>query len=121
MLPIKDLNILNNLENIRITNIEPSDNSDLLFSILQLKAGVAGDIKALTVDDNEVTFKNVTPNTIINCHIKKVFLTGTNADNLIGISLKNHSIKVSADDIKYLGDQDGNYITDQDGNFIRVL
>lgn len=123
MLPIKDLKILNNLENIKILRIEPSDNSDLLFSILQLKAGIGGDVKVLTVDDNEVLFKNVTTATIINCHIKRVFATGTTADNLIGIYLKSHAIKAGAvivDDDEYLGDQDGDFIPDQDGNYILV-
>lgn len=121
MLPIKDLKILNNLENVRLVRIEPSDSSDLLFSILQLKAGIGGDVKVLTVDDNEVLFKNVTTATIINCHIKRVFATGTTAYNLIGISLKPHAIKASIGDIEYLADQDGNFIPDQDGNFIRVI
>lgn len=121
MLPIKKSDILNNLKNVKVFNIEPSDSSNLLFSILQLKAGVSGDITVLTVNDNQVTFKNVKTTTLINCHIKKVYATGTTADSLIGIALKSHCIKLGIDDVEYLVDQDGNFITDQDGNFIGVF
>lgn len=60
--------------------------SDLAHPVRSLYIGVTGDVKVTTVNGQAVTFVGVQGGFILPVSVKRVWLTGTTATNIIGLS-----------------------------------
>lgn len=66
--------------------INPSNGNDLPQVTRALYVGAAGNVRVELVDGSEATFRSMQPGMMYPLRIRKVFSTGTSADDLIGIS-----------------------------------
>lgn len=67
-------------------SITPSDTDLLQEATRAIYVGSAGNMVAVSVNDNEVTFNNLVAGTIYPFRIKQVKSTGTTASGLVGLS-----------------------------------
>jgi hypothetical protein len=68
--------------------ITPSDTNDLPYvtRYIYVGASVAGDVALVTMNGEEVTFKNVPPGTQLRIRASRVLATGTGSSmNLVGL------------------------------------
>ena len=63
------------------------DSSDVTLAIpgAVLYIGTGGDVKVTTISGDDVTFKNLANGSVIAVQVKKVFSTGTDADDIIAL------------------------------------
>ena len=50
-----------------------------------LYIGTGGDVKVTTISGDDVTFKNLANGSVLAVQVKKVFSTGTDADDIIAL------------------------------------
>ncbi len=62
-------------------NITPSDSVDLPFVSRAIYIGTGGDLRVLTRDGHDVTYKNITGTKVL--RVARVFATGTTATDMI--------------------------------------
>lgn len=60
--------------------------SDLAHPVRSLYVGTAGNLRVTTVNGQDVTFVGVLAGTIIPVSVKRVWLTNTTANNIVGLS-----------------------------------
>lgn len=65
--------------------ITPSNSADLTRPVRAIYVGGGGDIRLVTVGDDDVVFKNVPAGLILPVKAKKVFATNTTATFLLGL------------------------------------
>lgn len=65
--------------------ITPNDGADLAQEVRAIYCGVAGDIKIDTPEGTALTFVGVQAGSVLPIHADKVYATGTDATNLIGL------------------------------------
>lgn len=63
------------------------DSSDVTLAIpgAVLYIGTGGDVKVTTISGDDVTFKNLANGSVLAVQVKKVFSTGTDADDIIAL------------------------------------
>ena len=63
------------------------DSSDVTLAIpgAVLFIGTGGDVKVTTISGDDVTFKNLANGSVLAVQVKKVFSTGTDADDIIAL------------------------------------
>ncbi len=63
------------------------DSSDVTLAIpgAVLFIGTGGDVKVTTISGDDVTFKNLPNGSVLAVQVKKVFSTGTDADDIIAL------------------------------------
>ena len=50
-----------------------------------LYIGTGGDVKVTTISGDDVTFKNLASGSVLAVQVKKVFSTGTDADDIVAL------------------------------------
>ena len=70
----------------RAAAITTHDTNELADSARALYVGTAGALKLTLVNNQVVTFGNVTAGTILELPVKIVWATGTTASNIVGLS-----------------------------------
>ncbi len=68
----------------KVVAITPAD-SDLSDIVQALYVGVTGDVRVTTVEDNDVTFQNVTGGSFLPIAVKRVWSTNTTASGILGL------------------------------------
>ena len=63
------------------------DSSDVTLAIpgAVLYIGTGGDVKVTTISGDDVTFKNLANGSVLAVQVKKVFSTGTDADDIVAL------------------------------------
>jgi hypothetical protein len=63
------------------------DSSDVTLAIpgAVLYIGTGGDVKVTTISGDDVTFKNLASGSVLAVQVKKVFSTGTDADDIVAL------------------------------------
>ncbi len=63
------------------------DSSDVTLAIpgAVLFIGTGGDVKVTTISGDDVTFKNLANGSVLAVQVKKVFSTGTDADDIVAL------------------------------------
>ena len=63
------------------------DSSDVTLAIpgAVLYIGTGGDVKVTTISGDDVTFKNLPNGSVLAVQVKKVFSTGTDADDIVAL------------------------------------
>ena len=63
------------------------DSSDVTLAIpgSVLYIGTGGDVKVTTISGDDVTFKNLANGSVLAVQVKKVFSTGTDADDIVAL------------------------------------
>lgn len=70
----------------KFVDVVPAD-SDLSAPLYGLYVGTGGDLKVTGIDGGAVTFKNVGSGQSLAIQVKRVWLTGTTASNIIGFPI----------------------------------
>ncbi|MBI1173373.1 hypothetical protein GC209_18450 [bacterium] len=66
--------------------ITANDSADLALTTRAIYVGGSGDVRVKTVGGGTVTFSGVSAGVILPVRINRVYVTGTTATNLIGLS-----------------------------------
>ena len=66
-------------------DITPSNDTDLATPTRGIYVGVSGDLKVDLIGSGTVTFTNLTAGMIHPIAVKRVYATGTDADEIIGL------------------------------------
>lgn len=70
----------------RLRAITPNDSADLDLYVRGIYVGTGGDLKVLAVSDEDpVTLVGVPGGTYIPMRVKRVYATGTDAEDLVGM------------------------------------
>lgn len=67
--------------------ITPSDTENLTQATRGLYVGVAGDVKVDMASGDTITFKTLSAGIIHPLRVRKVYSTGTNATDILGIKI----------------------------------
>jgi len=65
--------------------VTPNDSADLAIPGAVLYIGTGGDVKVTTISGDDVTFKNLPNGSVLAVQVKKVFSTGTDADDIVAL------------------------------------
>jgi len=65
--------------------VTPNDGADLAIPGAVLYIGTGGDVKVTTISGDDVTFKNLANGSVLAVQVKKVFSTGTDADDIVAL------------------------------------
>ena len=70
---------------IKGVDVTPNDGADLAIPGAVLYIGTGGDVKVTTISGDDVTFKNLANGSVLAVQVKKVFSTGTDADDIVAL------------------------------------
>ena len=70
---------------IKAVEVDPSVLETLVIPGAVLYIGTGGDVKVDTVSGDTVTFKNLADGSVLAVQVKKVYNTGTDADDIIAL------------------------------------
>jgi hypothetical protein len=70
---------------IKAVEVNPSVLETLVIPGAVLYIGTGGDVKVDTVSGDTVTFKNLADGSVLAVQVKKVYNTGTDADDIIAL------------------------------------
>ena len=65
--------------------VTPNDGANLAIPGAVLYIGTGGDVKVTTISGDDVTFKNLASGSVLAVQVKKVFSTGTDADDIVAL------------------------------------
>ena len=65
--------------------VTPNDGANLAIPGAVLYIGTGGDVKVTTISGDDVTFKNLANGSVLAVQVKKVFSTGTDADDIVAL------------------------------------
>jgi len=66
-------------------SITTSDTADLTRDVRAIYVGTGGDLKVELTNGDEITFVNVQDGTLLPIQVRKVFSTGTDAEDILGL------------------------------------
>jgi hypothetical protein len=70
---------------IKAVDVDPSTLETLAIPGAVLYIGTGGDVKVDTISGDTVTFKNLADGSVLAVQVKKVYNTGTDADDIIAL------------------------------------
>ena len=62
-------------------SVTPSDTADLPFITRAIYVGTAGDVRVLTRNGQDVTYRNITGTKVL--RVARIFATGTSANDIV--------------------------------------